>query len=134
MKMKKYSGSCLCKKVAFEVIGEFTAFFFCHCSRCQKGSGSAHGANLFSQTAELSWISGKESVKTFRIEGTRFIKSFCETCGSGLPNKNMDLLVVPAGSLDCDVDVKPNAHIFCGSKANWDQDLELVAKFENFPK
>jgi hypothetical protein len=43
------------------------------------------------------------------------------------------VLLLPAGSLDSDVELKPDAHIFFGSKANWDRDLELVAKFEDVP-
>jgi hypothetical protein len=131
--MNKYQGSCLCKNVMFEVIGEFEGFFFCHCSRCRKETGSAHAANLFSGSAELSWISGKEFIKVFHLAGTRFNKSFCTHCGSALPIKENAGLLVPAGSLDCDLDVKPSAHIFMGSKANWDSDLESVPKFETFP-
>jgi hypothetical protein len=133
--MKKYSGSCLCAKVAFEIIGEFEGFFLCHCSRCRKETGSAHAANLFSKTAEFTWVIGKDNVKTFRLLNTRFRKSFCETCGSALPTvEENGTLLVPAGSLDCDVEVEPDGHIFLGSKANWDRDLELVAKFEDFPR
>lgn len=132
--MKQYSGSCLCKKVTFEVIGEFNGFFLCHCSRCRKETGSAHAANLFSKTAEFQWIGGRESVRTFRLSNTRFARTFCESCGSALPTVESGRIVVPAGSLDCDVDVKPNAHIFMGSKSNWDDGFELVAKFEDLPK
>lgn len=133
--MKKYSGSCLCQTVSFDVIGEFQAFFFCHCSRCRKESGSVHGANLFSKTAEFSWVSGEGSVKTYRLPGTRFAKTFCKDCGSALPTVGESgMLVVPAGSLDSDVDVKPNAHICMASKANWDHELELVPRLEGLPK
>lgn len=133
--MHKYQGSCLCRKVTFEVIGEFTGFFLCHCSRCRKETGSAHGANLFSKSAEFRWLSGKDHVKVYRLENTRFAKSFCEACGSALPTTGeKGRLVVPAGSLDCEVDLKPTAHIFVGSKANWDSDFENVTKFDELPK
>ena len=132
--MTKYSGSCLCKKVAFEVIGEFKGFFLCHCSRCRKETGSANAANLFSKTAELRWILGKDCVKIFHLPDSRFVRGFCGNCGSALPTVGGNgRIVVPAGSLDCDVDLRPDAHIFMGSKANWDEDLELVAKFEKLP-
>ncbi len=130
---KKYSGSCLCKKVSFEFIGDFNGFYLCHCGRCRKVTGSAHGANLFSTSAKLNWLTGEEHIKTFHFPNTRFVKSFCDTCGSALPNTANGRILVPAGSLDCDVDLKPNGHIFIGSKANWDQDLETVTKFENLP-
>lgn len=129
----KYSGSCLCGTVVFEVVGEFTGFYFCHCSRCRKVTGSAHNSNLFSTTAELKWICGKENTKTFNLPNTRFVKSFCINCGSALPNQNNGRLLVPAGSLNCDVDTPPTAHICMASKANWEKDLEHVRKFEGLP-
>lgn len=132
--MKQYFGSCLCKKVAFEVNAEFIGFFLCHCSRCRKVTGTAHAANLFAKTFDLKWISGEESAKTYRLPESRFTKSFCETCGSGLPFIGTSgSLVVPAGSLDCDLDLKPYSHIFVGSRANWDQDLELVNRVDALP-
>lgn len=129
-----YYGSCLCKKVTFEVDGEFKGFFFCHCSRCRKVTGSAHGANLFSADAKLTWKSGKEHVKTFRLPDTRFAKSFCDICSSAMPTLDQGRLLVPAGSLDSDVNVVPTAHICMSSKANWEQNLENVAKFPGLPE
>ncbi|MGE0634530.1 MAG: GFA family protein [Pseudobdellovibrionaceae bacterium] len=132
--MKKYIGSCLCKEISFEIDGEFEKFFFCHCGRCRKGTGSAHGANLFSRTAKFKWISGEQLVKTYGVANTRFAKSFCKNCGSAMPTiRENNSIVVPAGSLDCDIDFIPTGHIHMASKANWDHDLENVAKFEIYP-
>jgi hypothetical protein len=50
------------------------------------------------------------------------------SCGSALPGLHMDgaLLVVPAGSLDSPLGLRPDAHIYCASRADWDQHLEDV--------
>lgn len=47
-----------------------------------------------------------------------------------MPNIQMDgkLLVVPAGSIDSDINIKPQGHIYYKSKANWDTELEKVPK------
>lgn len=132
--MKKYIGSCLCGEVNFEITGHFEKFFFCHCSRCRKATGTAHGANLFLATAELIWLSGEGSAKTFGVPNARFAKTFCEICGSALPTAGQNKsIVVPAGSLDCDIDALPTGHIHMASKANWDQNLEHVSRFEIYP-
>jgi len=57
------------------------------------------------------------------------------TCGSALPDLQMNgaLLKVPAGSLDTDVPVRPDAHIFVASKANWDEGLEDVPTVARLP-
>ncbi|MCB2166668.1 MAG: GFA family protein [Deltaproteobacteria bacterium] len=134
--MDKNSGSCLCGEVAFEIEGDFENFYLCHCSRCRKDTGSAHGANLFSSSAKIKWVSGEDKVKNFTLPSTQHTKSFCSICGSALPNIQMggELLVVPAGSLDCDVSIIPTAHIFVSSKANWDKDLHKIPMIETLPK
>lgn len=132
----RYHGSCLCGNIAYEVKGEFEHFFFCHCKSCRKDTGSAHAANLFSATAELKWLKGEEDVKTFNYKNSGHIKSFCPKCSSALPNIQMEgkLLVVPAGSLDSDLDITPTGHIYLGEKANWDHDLETIPRYDALPE
>jgi len=131
----KYLGSCLCGEVTYEIEGDFENFYLCHCKRCRKDTGSAHAANLFSSTAKLRWLSGQERTRTFNFQSEGHIKSFCTNCGSALPNIQMDgkLLVVPAGSLDSDISIRPQGHIYYASKANWDTELEKLPKFEELP-
>ncbi len=131
----KHKGSCLCKSVVFEIDGEFEDFYLCHCSRCRKDTGSAHASNLFSSSAKLTWISGEDIVKTYRVEGSEHSKSFCPKCGSALPTLQMDgaLLVVPAGSLDTDPQISPKGHIFIESRASWDNNLENIPKYPEYP-
>ncbi|NKF20851.1 GFA family protein [Solimonas marina] len=134
--MTIYRGACLCGAVRYEVQGRFERFFLCHCSRCRKDTGSAHGANLFSQSASLTWVAGEEQLRHFALSATRHARSFCGVCGSALPSVQMDgkLLVVPAGSLDDDVDLKPDAHLFAASRAAWDDGFTDVAVFDGLPK
>ena len=129
------SGSCLCGAVRFEIHGAFDSFFLCHCSRCRKGSGSAHGANLFASGATIRWTTGEAAIRTFRVPGTRHERSFCIECGSALPDVQADgaFLKVPAGSLDGPVDIRPTAHICCASRADWDDGLDRIATIDGLP-
>lgn len=129
----KHQGSCLCGQVRFEIDGAFEHFFLCHCSRCRKGSGSAHGANLFATNAQFRWLSGESEVKSFALAGTRHARSFCLTCGGALPSVQGQLLVVPAGSLDTPGIKRPDAHICAASRAEWDCALEDVPSFNALP-
>jgi hypothetical protein len=132
---KSHSGSCLCGDIRFEIEGEFEHFYLCHCEHCRKDTGSAHAANLFSSTAALKWLSGESKVVQFNLPATRHSKGFCGTCGSALPILQMNgaLLVVPAGSLDSEVLIRPNAHIFASSRASWDDALEKIPMVDGFP-
>lgn len=128
------SGSCQCGAVRFRIEGRLTHFFLCHCSRCRKDTGSAHAANLFGGDAALTWLAGEESVRRYRIPGTRHEKSFCATCGTPLPlREEGGWLMVPAGSLDSAIALRPEAHICWDSRANWDEHLEDVPRRDGVP-
>ncbi|MFW2543941.1 GFA family protein [Primorskyibacter sp. 2E107] len=129
------TGQCLCGSVTFRISGPFEGFFLCHCTRCRKDSGSAHSANLFSSKATIEWLSGEKNIKEFRLPGSRHMKCFCTECGSALPfsQESDGVLVVPAGSLDSKIDIRPNAHICMSSRADWDNDLASVQSIDGLP-
>lgn len=131
----EHKGRCLCGTIRFEVVGAFDGFVLCHCSYCRKDTGSSHAANLFSTAAKLRWLSGERQIAVYRLPNTRHVKSFCLVCGSALPNVQMNgtLLVVPAGSLDTDILLRPQGHIFMDSRANWDELLENLPRFGTLP-
>jgi hypothetical protein len=115
-------GSCLCGAVKYEVAGEAKRFYHCHCSRCRKSTGTGHASNLFLQPATLNWLIGREHIRAFKIpEAKRFTNQFCEICGSRLPRQpqDSDIVVIPAGSLDDETPIRPQARIFTDSRASW---------------
>ncbi|MBD3666563.1 MAG: GFA family protein [Kangiella sp.] len=129
------TGSCLCGKVEFDISDNFDSFYLCHCSRCRKATGTAHGANLFATKATLNWLTGQELVKTFNLPDTRFTKSFCTECGSPVPTEiKGKLVIVPAGCLDSSPSINPTAHIFCDHRATWEDKLSDTKRFSALPK
>lgn len=131
---KQLSGKGLCGAVVFRVAGEIGDFFLCHCSRCQQSSGSAHTANLLVNGASLTWVQGADQVKSFTLPGSLYTRCFCTECGSPLPAFEAELLVVPAGTIiTSKIDIAPNAHIYVGSKADWDEHLEQVTHYHELP-
>jgi len=131
--VKTARGSCLCGATTFEITGDFEAFYLCHCGRCRKDTGSAHAANLFSSSATIEWLSGRDRIRTFRVPNTRHSKSFCAECGSALPRVEAEgALVVPAGSLDDAIAIRPDAHIFVADRADWDDKLAEVPERNAF--
>ena len=115
-------GRCLCGAVKYEVAGEAKRFYHCHCSRCRKATGTGHASNLFLQPATLKWRSGEENIRAFKLpEAKRFTNQFCEICGGRLPRQpgGTDTVVLPAGSLDDETPIRPQARIFTDSRASW---------------
>jgi hypothetical protein len=129
-------GSCLCGEVAFEVEGAPQRFFYCHCSRCRRGRSAAHGANVFFRPEQFRWVRGESLVKYYKDPTARFFSvSFCEKCGSGAPrvNREMNFAAAPAGTLDTDPIIKPQARIYVGSKAGWLDLTDAIPRFEEMP-
>ena len=65
------TGSCLCGSVKFEVTPPFAAFRYCHCSRCQKATGSAHASNAFIPVTQFKWLAGEALIKHFDLPGAK---------------------------------------------------------------
>jgi hypothetical protein len=129
------TGACLCGDVTYEARGEPQRFFFCHCSRCRKASGSAHAANIFLQPGTLRFLTGEDQIRSFRLpEAVRFANHFCGRCGSRLPRlAGADTVVIPAGSLNGDAPLAPQARIFTGSGASWACHGDQVPCFDQLP-
>ncbi len=136
MESEKCTGSCLCGSVQFEIRPPFTAFRYCHCSRCRKASGSAHAANVFVPSAQFAWLAGEASVSRFDLPGAkRFAVWFCSKCGTRVPHKvrERDDYLIPAGILDSDPGKRPDNSIFWGSKAPWYLEPAEIPKHTEYP-
>ena len=115
-------GSCLCRSIQYEVSGEPKRFTHCHCRRCRKASGTGHASNLFAKPGTIKWIKGEELIQSYKVpDAKRFTSRFCSVCGSQVPRyvKETDFFVIPAGSLDSDPMLQPQARAFRDSRASW---------------
>lgn len=132
----EYRGGCLCGAVTYRITAPAPrAMFLCHCSRCRKESGTVHCANVFfSEDAELEWLTGRDGWRRFDLPGTRKSCVFCTTCGSPLPrSRHGGGLVLPAGTLDEAPDLMPTAHIYCDSRAPWEDAIGGVPRHDELP-
>ena len=137
MSDQRVTGSCLCKVVSYEITGNLGIFQYCHCSRCRKFTGSAFAANLLVAPADFRWLSGESLVGRYELEEAQhFATCFCRQCGSSLPwlAKSGKAVVVPAGTLDRDPDIRPSQNIFCASRAVWYTDPKALPEFDELPK
>ncbi|MEE8340173.1 MAG: GFA family protein [Xanthomonadales bacterium] len=135
MSTSSLSGSCLCGAVRYTATGEAQRFYHCHCKRCRKASGTGHATNLFF-SGTLEWESGENQLTSYKPpEAKRFINTFCRTCGSRMPRfiENMDMVFIPAGSLDEEPGLAPQARIFTGSRAAWSCEGTELPGFNEYP-
>lgn len=133
---KTTAGSCLCGEVRFQYSDPIKVFQYCHCTRCQKFTGTAHASNIIIDPEQFKWLSGEDNVGRYELpEAKHFATSFCKKCGSSLPwlTKTAKAYVVPAGTLDEDPEVKPMHNIYIANKAPWYEGTECLLKYDALP-
>ena len=126
-------GSCLCGRFAFEVAGPFRSMVHCHCTYCRKAHGAAFATYVGAPTAGFRWISGEGEQERY-ASSAALERPFCATCGSVVPaGGEGGEIFFPAGLLDGDPDVRPEAHIFTGCKAPWHEIADELPTFAAAP-
>ena len=130
----KPRGSCLCGEVTYIVEGAPVRAQHCHCSRCRKARSAAHASNLFTSADGVRFSRGADRLQSYKVPDAQFFTHlFCGTCGSSMPrvDRERGIAVVPMGSLDDDPGIRPQRHIFVGSKAPW---FEIADDLPQFPE
>ena len=134
----KFSGSCLCGSVQYEIEGDFERFSHCHCQRCRKATGTGHASNiLVSPLSSLRWISGESLLMRYKVpQAKRFHNCFCAQCGSPMPRElsQLDAVLIPAGSIDSQLAKVPQNRIFWDSRASWSCPAGDLPVYSEYPE
>jgi hypothetical protein len=115
-------GECGCGAVRFEVTAPLTAANYCHCTRCQRRSGTAASANARTEPGSFRILSGETSLRAWRPEGG-FEKWFCVECGSALFSRDphdSKRVSVRLGAFDSDPQIRPGMRQFVAYAAPWE--------------
>ncbi len=116
------AGGCLCGTVRYEITGPFLAASYCHCTRCQRRSGSAASANARVARADFHLLTGGEALRAYRPQDGA-PKVFCSLCGSAVFSGDLDKdtpLGVRLGGVDGDPGVRPQFHQYVAFAAPWE--------------
>lgn len=136
MSQQTLTGSCLCGALQYSIEGEPVRFYHCHCSRCRKSTGTGHASNVFVSGGSLQWSGDTGLIGSYKVpEAERFVRIFCTTCGGPLPKDipDMKLVMIPAGTLDNEPNIAPQARIFQDSKSDWSCSGDEVPCFATYP-
>jgi hypothetical protein len=118
-----YKGGCQCGAVRYEVVGAPRQVIVCHCSECQRQSGSAFGMTMVIDEGALRLTQGE--LKTFARKadsGREVLGAFCPQCGTRIYHKlewRPGALSLKPGTLDDTSWLKPQVHIWTDSKQRW---------------
>ncbi|HEX4104972.1 MAG TPA: GFA family protein [Rhizomicrobium sp.] len=115
-------GGCTCKAIRYRLEDKPMIVHCCHCSWCQRETGSAFVINAVIETGRVSLLSGQpELVLTPSASGRGQKIMRCPTCWVALwSHYSQDAMAfVRVGTLDDPNWAPPDVHIFTSTKQDW---------------
>ena len=120
------TGHCLCGGVSYEISEPLRNAGYCHCTRCQRRTGTAASAQAGIRRGTLTILSGEELLTAYDPGDGGFHKLFCSKCGSAMFSRSPDdpgVMSVRLGTIDGDP----------GVTMEWRQFLNYAAPWERIP-
>jgi hypothetical protein len=117
------TGRCLCGGVRFALTEPPREAGYCHCTRCQRRTGTAASAQARIDGRTFRLLEGDALVKAWRDPSGGFEKCFCGECGAHLFSRNPDdprQMSIRLGAFDEDPGVRPSWHAFVAYAAAWE--------------
>jgi hypothetical protein len=108
--------------VRFEVTAPPVSASYCHCTRCQRRTGTAAAISARVAPGSFRLLSGEELLGAYRPEGG-FAKVFCTSCGSALWSESPtdpDVKGVRFGAFDGDPGIRPGHRQYVAYAAPWE--------------
>ena len=126
------TGSCMCGGVRFELTEPPEGAGYCHCTRCQKRTGTAASASARIVPGSLRVTEGEELIREWVPPERGWAKAFCSACGSALWSRHRDdesLLSIRMGAFDSDPGVRPAYRQFVAYAAPWEPNSDELPRF-----
>lgn len=121
--MNTQQGQCQCGQVRYAVDGDPFFLAVCHCTECQRQSGSAFGMSLFYPESAFKLLRGTLKKYTRSADsGNQLDCFFCPECGTRIYHGSGDgspVIKIKPGTLDDTSWLKPVAHAWTKSKQAW---------------
>jgi hypothetical protein len=117
------TGACLCGGVRYEVTEPLVDAGYCHCTRCQRRSGTAAAPSARVAPGSFRVTAGQELIKDYDPGDGGFLKSFCTVCGGALYSSHPDdpsILAIRMGTVDGDPGIRPRYRQRVGTAAPWE--------------
>lgn len=121
-RVRKLRGGCACGEVRYRLLAEPIRVHCCHCTDCQRHTGSAFVINALIESSAIELIRGEvEAVPVPRADGPHDIYR-CPECQTALWSdygRRPQIRFVRVGTLDDPRLLAPDIHIFTRMKVPW---------------
>lgn len=130
----RVTGRCLCGAVHWSYDAPFSTMLHCHCTMCRKHHGTLYATTVVGPLATFHWRGGTEKIGTWP-SSPRERRSFCAVCGSKVPRVEHDSqrVFMPAGNLEGELGIRPQLHLFVGSKPPWHLLTDALPRHDTYP-
>ncbi len=119
---KRLQGGCACGAVRYELLAKPMRVHCCHCSNCQRQTGSAFVLNAIIETSLIKRLRGRpEPVAVPRAHAPHDIYR-CRKCKVAVWSdygRRPQIRFVRVGTLDDPSALKPDMHIYTRAKLPW---------------
>ncbi|HTA96699.1 MAG TPA: GFA family protein [Solirubrobacteraceae bacterium] len=129
------TGGCLCGGVRFVLSEPPHGAGYCHCTRCQRRTGTAASAQARIDGRALRLLQGEALLRGWRHPDGGHEKCFCSVCGSHLFSRSAEdptQVSVRMGAFDEDPRIRPSWRTYVAYAAPWepipDDGLERFAE------
>jgi hypothetical protein len=115
-------GGCLCGAVRFALTAMPQTAGYCHCTRCQKRTGTAASAQARIDGSAFRLLAGAEQLRGWSPPAGGFEKCFCAECGSHLFSRSQDasLMSIRMAAFDVDPGIPPSFRQYVNYAASWE--------------
>jgi hypothetical protein len=119
------TGGCPCGAIRYQVTALPLLLYACHCTDCQRQSGSALAINMPVRTETFRILQGEPNAwRRLSPSGVETVSWFCGDCGGrihGSRASRPESVTVRAGTLDDTSWLTPAFHMFVRSAQAWVQ-------------
>lgn len=129
-----FTGGCTCGNVRYTCTAENPAVYACHCTACQRRTGSAFGVSLRVPTESLKIETGNlKQVGRAAESGNTIVHNFCADCGNAIfgQGPNPALRILYGGTLDDPRRIAIQANIWTRSAVPW---VHIDPDLPSFPQ
>ena len=116
------TGGCGCGAVRWKLSEPALGAAYCHCTRCQRRTGSGWSLYALAAPGSLEFTAGEDLIGAWRPEGG-WPKTFCSSCGSAIGGQHPDkpeMYILRLGGFDRDPGVRILYHQFTADAPAWD--------------
>ncbi len=131
--MMKVDGGCHCGAIRFEAEIDPETVGICHCTDCQRLSGSAYRVSVPAPRATFKLLGAPRTYVKTADSGNKRVHAFCGDCGTPIyacAINDPPTYSLRVGNISQRAALKPKRQIWCRSSLPWSMDIRDVARQE----